>query len=180
MSTFFRKGDKVRLLTIQELQRKCYNVNNNWGGLWVTEHHGSPQVHAYLQNEIYLLGYYGTVLNAGYNNFVEVDVQGFGMMRIPPVCLELAVPELEEENISDVVKIMLEEDEIDLVNVLDAKEDYVFNPFDNFFDDCEDFVDDEPQNRAERLADIYSDIVRVKIQLDDILDQINILLKEEE
>lgn len=180
MSTFFRVGDKVRLLKIEELQRKCCNIKNDWGGLWVTEHNGSPQVHAYLQNEIYLLGHTGVVKRAGYENFLEVEVTGYGTINVPPVCLELIIPELEDENISDVVKIMLEEDEIDLVNILDAKEDYVFNPFDNFFDDYGDFIDDEPQNRAERLADLYSDVVRIKIQLDDILDQINVLLSEEE
>ena len=58
MSVFFRKGDKVRLLTIEELRNKCYSVKNDWGGLWIIEHkhYCSPKIHAYLPNEIYLLG----------------------------------------------------------------------------------------------------------------------------
>ena len=123
MSVFFRKGDKVRLLSIEELRNKCYSVKNDWGGLWVIEHHGSPQIHAYLQNEIYLLGSRGEVVASGYEPFVAVKVVGYGTINIPPVCLELDIPELDDEYIDDVVQVMIEQDEIDIARILDGYEE---------------------------------------------------------
>ena len=235
MSVFFRKGDKVRLLTIEELRNKCYSVKNDWGGLWVIEYHGSPQVHAYLQNEIYLLGSKGEVVASGYEPFVAVNVQGYGTINIPPVCLEKieVIPELDESAIDDVVQIMIEEDEIDIAHILDgytrddvfidegiygfktlqemAKEHknaeatpFVLESEDDSLDafahsltsgigtyttlTTEDLAcfnlegnseDIEPKDTSERLADLYTEVVLVKIHLDEILKQIDELLKQE-
>ena len=200
MSVFFRKGDKVRLLTIEELRNKYYSVKNDWGGLWVIEHHGSPQIHAYLQNEIYLLGSRGEVVASGYEPFVAVKVVGYGTINIPPVCLELDIPELDDEYIDDVVQVMIEQDEIDIAHILDGySKDDVFidegrlgglklqemakehknaeaTPFVLDFDE----EDDEYKDTNERLGDLYREVVKVKIHLDEILDQINELLKEQE
>lgn len=202
MSVFFRKGDKVRLLTIEELRNKCYSVKNNWGGLWVIEYHGSPQVHAYLQNEIYLLGSKGEVVASGYEPFITVHVQGYGTINIPPICLEKieVIPELDDEYIDDVVQVMIEQDEIDIAHILDGySKDDVFidegrlgglklqemakehknaeaTPFVLDFDE----EDDEYKDTNERLGDLYREVVKVKIHLDEILDQINELLKEQE
>lgn len=200
MSVFFRKGDKVRLLTIEELRNKYYSVKNDWGGLWVIEHHGSPQIHAYLQNEIYLLGSRGEVVASGYEPFVAVNVVGYGTINIPPVCLELDIPELDDEYIDDVVQVMIEQDEIDIAHILDGySKDDVFidegrlgglklqemakehknaeaTPFVLDFDE----EDDEYKDTNERLGDLYREVVKVKIHLDEILDQINELLKEQE
>ena len=200
MPVFFRKGDKVRLLTIEELRNKYYSVKNDWGGLWVIEHHGSPQIHAYLQNEIYLLGSRGEVVASGYEPFVAVNVVGYGTINIPPVCLELDIPELDDEYIDDVVQVMIEQDEIDIAHILDGySKDDVFidegrlgglklqemakehknaeaTPFVLDFDE----EDDEYKDTNERLGDLYREVVKVKIHLDEILDQINELLKEQE
>ena len=224
MSMFFRKGDKVRLLSIEELRNKCYSVKNDWGGLWVIEYHGSPQVHAYLQNEIYLLGKKGEVVASGYEPFITVHVQGYGTINIPPVCLEKieVIPELDESAIDDVVQIMIEEDEIDIAHILDGyTRDDVFidegiygfktlqemakehknaeaTPFVLESEDdslgtytfltTEDLAcfnlegnseDIEPKDTSERLADLYTEVVLVKIHLDEILKQIDELLKQE-
>lgn len=201
MSVFFRKGDKVRLLTIEELRNKCYSVKNNWGGLWVIEYHGSPQVHAYLQNEIYLLGSKGEVVASGYEPFITVHVQGYGTINIPPICLEKieVIPELDDEYIDDVVQVMIEQDEIDIARILDGYESAIEDdieaqmaktlqqiakehknaeatPFVLDFDE----EDDENKDTNERLGDLYREVVKVKIHLDEILDQINELLKEQE
>lgn len=199
MSVFFRKGDKVRLLSIEELRNKCYSVKNDWGGLWVIEHHGSPQIHAYLQNEIYLLGSKGEVVASGYEPFVAVNVVGYGTINIPPVCLELDIPELDDEYIDDVVQVMIEQDEIDIAHILDGYESTIEDdieaqmaktlqqiakehknaeatPFVLGFDE----EDDEYKDTNERLGDLYREVVKVKIHLDEILDQINELLKEQE
>lgn len=233
MSVFFRKGDKVRLLTVEELRNKCYAVKNDWGGLWVIEHHGSPQIHAYLQNEIYLLGSKGEVVASGYEPFVAVNVQGYGTINIPPVCLELNIPELDDKYIDDVVQVMIEQDEIDIAHILDGYENtieddveaqmaktlqqiakehknveatpFVLESKDDSLDalahslvsgigtyttlTTEDLAcfnlegnseDMEPKDTSERLADLYREVVKVKIHLDEILNQINELLKEQE
>ena len=201
MSVFFRKGDKVRLLTIEELRKKCYSVKNDWGGLWVIEYHGSPQVHAYLQNEIYLLGKKGEVAASGYEPFITVHVQGYGTINIPPVCLEKieVIPELDESAIDDVVQIMIEEDEIDIAHILDGytRDDvfidegvYGFKTLQEMAKEHKNaeatpFVlegtseDIEPKDTSERLADLYTEVVLVKIHLDEILKQIDELLKQE-
>lgn len=205
MSVFFRKGDKVRLLTIEELRKKCYSVKNDWGGLWVIEYHGSPQVHAYLQNEIYLLGKKGEVAASGYEPFITVHVQGYGTINIPPVCLEKieVIPELDESAIDDVVQVMIEENEIDIIHILDGyTRDNVFvdeggfktlqelakehknteaTPFvlDTPFILEGNSEDEEPKDTSERLADLYTEVVLVKIHLDEILGQIDELLKQE-
>ena len=201
MSVFFRKGDKVRLLTIGELRNKCYSVKNDWGGLWVIEYHGSPQVHAYLQNEIYLLGKKGEVVASGYEPFITVHVQGYGTINIPPICLEKieVIPELDDEYIDDVVQVMIEQDEIDIARILDGYESAIEDdieaqmaktlqqiakehknaeatPFVLDFDE----EDDEHKDTNERLGDLYREVVKVKIHLDEILNQINELLKEQE
>ena len=201
MSVFFRKGDKVRLLTIGELRNKCYSVKNDWGGLWVIEYHGSPQVHAYLQNEIYLLGKKGEVVASGYEPFITVHVQGYGTINIPPICLEKieAIPELDDEYIDDVVQVMIEQDEIDIARILDGYDSAIEDdieaqmaktlqqiakehknaeatPFVLDFDE----EDDEHKDTNERLGDLYREVVKVKIHLDEILNQINELLKEQE
>ena len=201
MSVFFRKGDKVRLLTIGELRNKCYSVKNDWGGLWVIEYHGSPQVHAYLQNEIYLLGKKGEVVASGYEPFITVHVQGYGTINIPPICLEKieAIPELDDEYIDDVVQVMIEQDEIDIARILDGYDSAIEDdieaqmaktlqqiakehknaeatPFVLDFDE----EDDEHKDTNERLGDLYREAVKVKIHLDEILNQINELLKEQE
>ena len=201
MSVFFRKGDKVRLLTIEELRNKCYSVKNNWGGLWVTEYHGSPQVHAYLQNEIYLLGSKGEVVASGYEPFITVHVQGYGTINIPPICLEKieVIPELDDEYIDDVVQVMIEQDEIDIAHILDGYESAVE-------DDIEaqmtktlqqiakehknaeatpyvlegDGEDADNRTREERLADAYKKVILAKLQLDEVLEEINELLSLEE
>ncbi len=200
MSVFFRKGDKVRLLTIEELRNKCYAVKNDWGGLWVIETPHSPQLHAYLQNEIYLLGHTGKIVIASYDNFVTVEVQGYGTINIPPVCLELIqdeVPELAPDVIDDVVQIMLNEDEVDIIGALDDSFFYdedtksiveiamqhkecEATPFTFLFLSDDSLVEEEPNNRSEKLADLYTEVVKVKIHLDEILDQIDELLKEEQ
>ena len=233
MSVFFRKGDKVRLLSIEELRNKCYSVKNDWGGLWVIEHHGSPQIHAYLQNEIYLLGSKGEVVASGYEPFVAVKVVGYGTINIPPVCLELDIPELDDKYIDDVVQVMIEQDEIDIAHILDGYEStveddmevqmtktlqqmakehknaeatpFVLESKDDSLDTLtcsstsgigtytflttEDLAcfnlegnseDIEPKDTSERLADLYREVVKVKIHLDEILNQINELLKEQE
>lgn len=199
MSVFFRKGDKVRLLSIEELRNKCYSVKNDWGGLWVIEHHGSPQIHAYLQNEIYLLGSKGEVVASGYEPFITVHVQGYGTINIPPVCLELDIPELDDEYIDDVVQVMIEEDEIDVAHILDGytrddvfidEEVYGFKTLQEMAKEHKNaeatpFVlegtseDIEPKDTSERLADLYTEVVLVKIHLDEILKQIDELLKQE-
>ena len=199
MSVFFRKGDKVRLLTIEELRNKCYSVKNDWGGLWVIEYHGSPQVHAYLQNEIYLLGSKGEVVASGYEPFVAVHVQGYGTINIPPICLELDIPELDDEYIDDVVQVMIEQDEIDIAHILDGytrdnvfvdEEVYGFKTLQEMAKEHKNaeatpFVlegtseDIEPKDTSERLADLYTEVVLVKIHLDEILGQIDELLKQE-
>lgn len=207
MSVFFRKGDKVRLLTIEELRKKCYSVKNDWGGLWVIEYHGSPQVHAYLQNEIYLLGKKGEVVASGYEPFITVHVQGYGTINIPPICLEKieVIPELDESAIDDVVQIMIEEDEIDVAHILDGytrdnvfvdEEVYGFKTLQEMAKEHKNaeatpFVldtpfilegnseDEEPKDTSERLADLYTEVVLVKIHLDEILGQIDELLKQE-
>ena len=199
MSVFFRKGDKVRLLTVEELRNKCYAVKNDWGGLWVIEHHGSPQIHAYLQNEIYLLGSKGEVVASGYEPFVAVNVQGYGTINIPPVCLELNIPELDDKYIDDVVQVMIEQDEIDIAHILDGYENTVEDSMEAQMAktlqqiakehknvEATPFVldfneeDDEYKDTNERLADLYREVVKVKIHLDEILNQINELLKEQE
>ena len=201
MSVFFRKGDKVRLLTIEELRNKCYSVKNDWGGLWVIEYHGSPQVHAYLQNEIYLLGSKGEVVASGYEPFVAVNVQGYGTINIPPVCLEKieVIPELDDKYIDDVVRVMIEQDEIDIAHILDGYESTIEDDMEAQMAktlqqiakehknaEATPFVldfneeDDEYKDTNERLADLYREVVKVKIHLDEILDQINELLKEQE
>ena len=198
MSVFFRKGDKVRLLTIEELRNKCYSVKNDWGGLWVIEHHGSPQIHAYLQNEIYLLGSKGEIVASGYEPFVAVKVVGYGTINIPPVCLELDIPELDDKYIDDVVQIMIEQDEIDIANILDGYENTVEDDVEAQMAktlqqiakehknvEATPFVlegtseDIEPKDTSERLADLYTEVVLVKIHLDEILKQIDELLKQE-
>ena len=197
MSVFFRKGDKVRLLTIEELRNKCYSVKNDWGGLWVIEYHGSPQVHAYLQNEIYLLGSKGEVVASGYEPFVAVNVVGYGTINIPPVCLELDIPELDDKYIDDVVQVMIEQDEIDIAHILDGYvRDDVFVDEGGFKTlqeiakehknvEATPFVlegnseDIEPKDTSERLADLYTEVVLIKIHLDEILKQIDELLKQE-
>lgn len=196
MAEFFRKGDKVRLLTINELRNRCYSVKNDWGGLWVIEYSGSPQVHAYLQNEIYLLGSQGEVVASGYEPFIIVNVLGYGTINIPPVCLEKVVPDLEEDVIEDVVQLMLDEDEIDIVNMLDKDEDFSMSMLSHVhhFDidklamehknvEATPYTptihEDAPKDRNERLADLYRDVVLVKVRLDNILDEINELLKQE-
>ena len=201
MSMFFRKGDKVRLLTIEELRNKCYSVKNNWGGLWVIEYHGSPQVHAYLQNEIYLLGSKGEVVASGYEPFITVHVQGYGTINIPPICLEKieVIPELDDEYIDDVVQVMIEQDEIDIARILDGYESAIE-------DDIEaqmaktlqqiakehknaegtpfvlegDGEDADNRTREERLADAYKKVILAKLQLDEVLEEINELLSLEE
>ena len=201
MSVFFRKGDKVRLLTIEELRNKYYSVKNNWGGLWVIEYHGSPQVHAYLQNEIYLLGSKGEVVASGYEPFITVHVQGYGTINIPPICLEKieVIPELDDEYIDDVVQVMIEQDEIDIAHILDGYESAVE-------DDIEaqmtktlqqiakehknaeatpyvlegDGEDADNRTREERLADAYKKVILAKLQLDEVLEEINELLSLEE
>jgi hypothetical protein len=199
MSVFFRKGDKVKLLTIEELRKKCYSVKNDWGGLWVIEHHGSPQVHAYLQNEIYLLGSRGEVVASGYEPFVAVKVVGYGTINIPPVCLELDIPELDDKHIDDVVQVMIEQDEIDIAHILDGYENTVEDDVETQMTktiqqmakehknvEATPFVlegtseDIEPKDTSERLADLYREVVLVKVHLDEILNQINELLKEQE
>ena len=205
MSVFFRKGDKVRLLSVEELRNKCYSVKNDWGGLWVIEYHGSPQVHAYLQNEIYLLGKKGEVVASGYEPFITVHVQGYGTINIPPVCLEKieVIPELDESAIDDVVQVMIEENEIDITHILDGyTRDNVFVDEEGFKTlqelakehkntEATPFVldtpfilegnseDEEPKDTSERLADLYTEVVLVKIHLDEILGQIDELLKQE-
>lgn len=198
MSVFFRKGDKVRLLTIEELRNKCYSVKNDWGGLWVIEYHGSPQVHAYLQNEIYLLGSKGEVVASGYEPFVAVNVVGYGTINIPPVCLELDIPELDDKYIDDVVQVMIEQDEIDIVHILDGYESTIEDDMETQMAktlqqiakehknaEATPFVlegtseDIEPKDTSERLADLYTEVVLVKIHLDEILKQIDELLKQE-
>lgn len=195
MAEFFRKGDKVRLLTINELRNKCYSVKNDWGGLWVIEYSGSPQVHAYLQNEIYLLGSQGEVVASGYEPFIVVNVLGYGTINIPPVCLEKVVPDLEEDVIEDVVQLMLDEDEIDIVDMLDNDEDFSIPTLSLHHFDINKLAmehknveatpytptihEDTPKDRNERLADLYRDVVLVKVRLDNILDEINELLKQE-
>jgi hypothetical protein len=199
MSVFFRKGDKVKLLTIEELRKKCYSVKNDWGGLWVIEHHGSPQVHAYLQNEIYLLGSRGEVVASGYEPFVAVKVVGYGTINIPPVCLELDIPELDDKHIDDVVQVMIEQDEIDIAHILDGYENTVEDDVETQMTktiqqmakehknvEATPFVlegtseDIEPKDTSERLADLYREVVLVKVHLDEILNQSNELLKEQE
>lgn len=202
MSVFFRKGDKVRLLTIEELRNKCYSVKNNWGGLWVTEYHGSPQVHAYLQNEIYLLGSKGEVVASGYEPFITVHVQGYGTINIPPICLEKieVIPELDDEYIDDVVQVMIEQDEIDIAHILDG-----YSKDDVFIDEGRlgglklqemakehknieatpyvlegDGEDADNRTREERLADAYKKVILAKLQLDEVLEEINELLSLEE
>ena len=198
MSVFFRKGDKVRLLTIEELRNKCYSVKNDWGGIWVIEYHGSPQVHAYLQNEIYLLGSKGEVVASGYEPFVAVNVVGYGTINIPPVCLELDIPELDDKYIDDVVQVMIEQDEIDIVHILDGYESTIEDDMETQMAktlqqiakehknaEATPFVlegtseDIEPKDTSERLADLYTEVVLVKIHLDEILKQIDELLKQE-
>ena len=200
MSVFFRKGDKVRLLTIEELRNKCYSVKNDWGGLWVIEYHGSPQVHAYLQNEIYLLGKKGEVAASGYEPFITVHVQGYGTINIPPVCLEKieVIPELDESAIDDVVQVMIEQDEIDIAHILDGYESSIEDDMEAQMAktlqqiakehknaEATPFVlegtseDIEPKDTSERLADLYTEVVLVKIHLDEILRQIDELLKQE-
>ena len=200
MSVFFRKGDKVRLLTIEELRNKCYSVKNDWGGLWVIEYHGSPQVHAYLQNEIYLLGKKGEVAASGYEPFITVHVQGYGTINIPPVCLEKieVIPELDDKYIDDVVQVMIEQDEIDIAHILDGYESTIEDDMEAQMAktlqqiakehknaEATPFVlegtseDIEPKDTSERLADLYTEVVLVKIHLDEILKQIDELLKQE-
>ena len=191
----------MRLLTIGELRNKCYSVKNDWGGLWVIEYHGSPQVHAYLQNEIYLLGSKGEVVASGYEPFITVHVQGYGTINIPPVCLEKieVIPELDESAIDDVVQVMIEEDEIDIAHILDGytRDDvfidegiYGFKTLQEMAKEHKNveatpFVlegtseDIEPKDTSERLADLYTEVVLVKIHLDEILKQIDELLKQE-
>lgn len=211
MSDFLRKNDEVRLLTIEELQKKCYLVKSDWAGLWIVEHTHCPQVHAYLQNEIYLLGSKGKVVASSYDYFVTVEVYGYGTINIPSVCLEkiekeVEVPELNDEYIDDVVQIMIEQDEIDVAHILDGyNRDNVFVDEDSFSNpilggfktlqelakehknvEATPFVldfdeeDDEDKDTNERLADLYREVVKVKIHLDEVLDQINELLKEQE
>ena len=201
MSVFFRKGDKVRLLTIEELRKKCYSVKNDWGGLWVIEYHGSPQVHAYLQNEIYLLGKKGEVAASGYEPFITVHVQGYGTINIPPVCLEKieVIPELDESAIDDVVQIMIEEDEIDIAHILDGytRDDVFIDEGVYGFKTLEiakehknveatpyvlegNSEDVDNRTREERLADAYKKVVLAKLQLDEVLEEINELLSLEE
>ena len=198
MSVFFRKGDKVRLLTIEELRNKCYSIKNDWGGLWVIEYHGSPQVHAYLQNEIYLLGKKGEVVASGYEPFIAVNVIGYGTINIPPVCLELDIPELDDKYIDDVVQVMIEQDEIDIAHILDGYESTIEDDMETQMAktlqqiakehknvEATPFVlegtseDIEPKDTSERLADLYTEVVLVKIHLDEILKQIDELLKQE-
>lgn len=198
MSVFFRKGDKVRLLSIEELRNKCYSVKNDWGGLWVIEHHGSPQIHAYLQNEIYLLGSRGEVVVSSYEPFVAVNVVGYGTINIPPVCLELDIPELDDKYIDDVVQVMIEQDEVDIAHILDGYESTIEDDIETQMAktlqemakehknaEATPFVlegtseDIEPKDTSERLADLYTEVVLVKIHLDEILKQIDELLKQE-
>ena len=201
MSVFFRKGDKVRLLSVEELRNKCYSVKNDWGGLWVIEYHGSPQVHAYLQNEIYLLGKKGEVAASGYEPFITVHVQGYGTINIPPVCLEKieVIPELDESAIDDVVQVMIEENEIDIAHILDgytrdnvfvgegvygfktleiAKEHKNVEATPYVLEGNSEDVDN--RTREERLADAYKKVVLAKLQLDEVLEEINELLSLEE
>lgn len=201
MSVFFRKGDKVRLLTIEELRNKCYSVKNNWGGLWVTEYHGSPQVHAYLQNEIYLLGSKGEVVASGYEPFITVHVQGYGTINIPPICLEKieVIPELDDEYIDDVVQVMIEQDEIDIARILDGYESAIEDDIEAQMAktlqqiakehknaEATPFVlegdgeDADNRTREERLADAYKKVILAKLQLDEVLEEINELLSLEE
>lgn len=199
MSVFFRKGDKVRLLSIEELRNKCYSVKNDWGGLWVIEHHGSPQIHAYLQNEIYLLGSRGEVVASGYEPFVAVNVVGYGTINIPPVCLELDIPELDDEYIDDVVQVMIEQDEIDIAHILDGYESAIEDDIEAQMAKTLQQIAKEHKNaeatpyvlggnsedvdnrtREERLADAYRKVVLAKLQLDGVLEEINELLRLEQ
>lgn len=202
MSVFFRKGDKVRLLTIEELRNKYYSVKNNWGGLWVIEYHGSPQVHAYLQNEIYLLGSKGEVVASGYEPFITVHVQGYGTINIPPICLEKieVIPELDDEYIDDVVQVMIEQDEIDVAHILDGytrdnvfvdEGIYGFKTLQEMAKEHKnaeatpyilegDGEDADNRTREERLADAYKKVILAKLQLDEVLEEINELLSLEE
>ena len=201
MSVFFRKGDKVRLLTIEELRNKCYSVKNNWGGLWVIEYHGSPQVHAYLQNEIYLLGSKGEVVASGYEPFITVHVQGYGTINIPPICLEKieVIPELDDEYIDDIVQVMIEQDEIDIAHILDGYESAIEDDIEAQMAKTLQQIAKEHKNaeatpyvlggnsedvdnrtREERLADAYKKVILAKLQLDEVLEEINELLSLEE
>ena len=94
---------------------------------------------------------------------------------------------------------MIEQDEIDIARILDGYESAIEDdieaqmaktlqqiakehknaeatPFVLDFDE----EDDEYKDTNERLGDLYREVVKVKIHLDEILDQINELLKEQE
>ena len=53
-------------------------------------------------------------------------------------------------------------------------------PFTFLFLSDDSLVEEEPNDRSEKLADLYTEVVKVKIHLDEILDQIDELLKEEQ
>lgn len=204
MSDFLRKNDEVRLLTIEELQKKCYLVKSDWAGLWIVEHTHRPQVHAYLQNEIYLLGSKGRVVASSYDYFVTVEVYGYGTINIPSVCLEkvekeVEVPELNDEYIDDVVQVMIEQDEVDIAHILDGYEYTVEDDMETQMiksiqqiakehKDAEatpyvlegNSEDVDNRTREERLADTYKKVVLAKLQLDEVLEEINELLSLEE
>jgi hypothetical protein len=204
MSDFLRKNDEVRLLTIEELQKKCYLVKSDWAGLWIVEHTHRPQVHAYLQNEIYLLGSKGRVVASSYDYFVTVEVYGYGTINIPSVCLEkiekeVEVPELNDEYIDDVVQVMIEQDEVDIAHILDGYEYTVEYDMEAQMVKSIQQIAKEHKNveatpyvlegnnedadnrtREERLADTYKKVILAKLQLDEVLEEINELLSLEE
>jgi hypothetical protein len=204
MSDFLRKNDEVRLLTIEELQKRCYLVKSDWAGLWIVEHTHRPQVHAYLQNEIYLLGSKGRVVASSYDYFVTVEVYGYGTINIPSVCLEkiekeVEVPELNDEYIDDVVQVMIEQDEVDLAHILDGYEYTVEYDMEAQMVKSIQQIAKEHKNveatpyvlegnsedadnrtREERLADTYKKVILAKLQLDEVLEEINELLSLEE
>lgn len=209
MATFFRKGDRVRLLTLEELKDKCVEVKEDFCGIWVREHFGSPKFHAYLDDEYYYLGCTGVVKQSGYKYFLKVELDGLDKsLDVPAFAMELAkeepIPDLAEDAIDDVVNLLVDDsvDVIDHVSKLlkeidGVRYDDYFPKHNDFFKLDVDSVEPMPnisgvvlshkesdktkakEERVHKLADLYSKAVKLDLQLSELIGDIDDLLEEE-